>query len=369
MLTPAQRLKLQLLTGGVSVTPAAREALSGAGGTLPLTLADYASTSGIALELHRDIWVNAPIRDFNPNFVGDSPHCLDLSGSGFIVRSGALEVRANPLPVPAFASQTDPEGRPYSSYGITHTDRIRISPIEGCPGRCKFCDLTVKYAYRTKPVEGLVKTVALALNDPVLPAKHVMISGGAPRLEDFTYLNDAYHAIVTRFPSVPVDIMMLPLPGLLDLQALFDLGVNALAINLELYDEEIARSLMPLKGSMSRRYWLDFLERAAEVFGPGRVRSLLMVGLEPLEQTLRGVEALAQRGCEPVLSPFRPDPSTELKDRPPPTAGLLAEAYERSVEIAGRYGQKLGPRCIPCHHNTVTFPDGSDYYLRYSEDE
>jgi hypothetical protein len=84
-----------------------------------------------------------------------------------------------------------------------------------------------------------------------------------------------------------------------------------------------------------------------------------------MRQTLKGVEALAQRGCEPVLSPFRPDPATELRDSPPPTADYLAEIYERSVEVAARYGAKLGPRCIPCQHNTVTFPDGSEYYREH----
>ena len=365
MLTRVQRLKLDLLTDGVSVTAVAREKLSGANGTWPLTLADYASTSGIALELEDDVWVNAPIREFNPNFVDDTPHRLDFVDGEFVVISGDLQVRARPIPVPAYAFLRDATGRPYSAYGITHTDRIRISPIEGCIGRCQFCDLTVKFPYRKKPIEGLIETVALALDDSVLPAKHVLISGGTPRPEDYGYLNDVYRAVVGRFRDVPVVIMMVPLPGLLDLEELLDLGVNGLAINLEVYNDEIARSLMPLKGSFPRSYWLDFLERAATIFGPGRVRSLMMVGLEPLEETLRGVEALAQRGCEPVLSPFRPHPATKLGDRPPPSAALLAEAYERSVEIASRHGAKLGPRCIPCQHNTVTFPDGSDYYFRY----
>ncbi len=364
MLTPVQRLKLDLLANGISITASAREELSGGNGTRPLTLADYASTSGITLELDEDIWVNAPFRDFSPNFVDDPPHRLEFQCDEFVVRSGDLKVKTKPIPVPAYALQCDPSGVAYPSYGTTHTDRVRISPIEGCVAGCRFCDLPVKHTYQTKPIRGLVETVDLALKDPVLRAKHVLISGGTPRPEDFTYLNNVYRTVVSRFREVAVDIMMLPLPGLLDLQSLFDLGVNALAINLELFDDEAARSLMPLKGSLPRRYWFDFLERAADVFGPGRVRSLLMVGLEPLEQTLQGVRALAQRGCEPVLSPFRPDPATDLGGKLPPSADFLAEAYERSVEVAARYGAKLGPRCIPCQHNTLTFPDGSDYYLR-----
>ncbi len=365
MLTPVQRLKLDLLTDGISLSASARRQLSGADGTSPLTVADYASTSGITLELEEDVWVNAPIRDFNPNFVSDSPHHLEFIEGAFRVTSYDLKVTAKPVPVPAFASLTNSSGRRYADFGMTHTDRIRISPIAGCPGGCKFCDLTVKYSYQVKPIDDLIQTVTVALEDTVLPARHIMISGGTPRQDDFSYLNDVYRAIVKHFPNVAVDIMMVPLPGLLDLQALFDMGVNGLSINLELFDELTARTLMPLKGSLTRGYWLDFIERAVAVFGLGRVRSLLMLGLEPLDRTLQGVDALAQRGCDPVLSPFRPDPAAELGARLPPTAQLLAEAYEQSCEIAARYGVKLGPRCIPCQHNTVSFPDDSGEYMRY----
>ena len=41
---------------------------------------------------------------------------------------------------------------------------------------------------------------------------------------------------------------------------------------------------------------------------------------------------------------------------------FLAEAYERAIEIVEGFGVKLGPRCIPCQHNTLTFPDGSEAY-------
>ena len=94
-----------------------------------------------------------------------------------------------------------------------------------------------------------------------------------------------------------------------------------------------------------------------QVYGLGRVRSLLLVGIEPIEDTLAGVEALAARGCDPVLSPFRPDPSTPMRAIPPPTEADLGEVWERSEEIVARYGMRLGPRCVPCMHNTLTFPE------------
>jgi hypothetical protein len=110
-------------------------------------------------------------------------------------------------------------------------------------------------------------------------------------------------------------------------------------------------------------HYFDFIDKAVNAFGIGKVRSLLIVGLEPPEDTLEAVYQLARRGCDPVLSPFRPDPSTPLRSLPPPTAELLERIYLESLEIISPYPVKLGPRCIPCQHNTLTFSDGTDAYF------
>jgi radical SAM superfamily enzyme YgiQ (UPF0313 family) len=364
MLTPVQRLKLALFTEGMIVTPEARRQISGTGEHgRPLTLADYASTSGISMELEGRIWVNAPIADFNPNFVQTPPHRLEFEDGEFWVSSGDMRAHAKPVPVPSYHDQMNAWGEPYTSFAITHTDRVRISPIEGCAIACQFCDLPYRYRYRKKTVEALVDSVDRAARDPLLPARHVLISGGTPKEGDFEYLNEVYASVAATFPGMAVDVMMVPMPGLLDPEDLKAAGIQGLSINLEMFGEESSRKIMPPKAKLGKKYWLDFIGRAAEVFGPGKVRSLILVGLEPLEDTLKGVEALAERGCDPVLSPFRPDPHTPLRSMKPPTIELLIETYERSLEIVEKYGVKLGPRCIPCHHNTLTFPDDSGKYM------
>jgi hypothetical protein len=185
----------------------------------------------------------------------------------------------------------------------------------------------------------------------------VLISGGTPKREDYAYENEVYRAVAEAFVGLEVDVMMFPQPGLLDIEQLHSIGINGLSINLELYNVSLAKRVMPLKARLDRRQFFDF-----ERFGGGKVRSLLLVGLESTEDTLNGVRALAQRGCDPVLSPFRPDPATPMHNMEPPTVQTLAEVYERSLETTEAHGVKLGPRCIPCHHNTLTFPDGSSAY-------
>ncbi len=358
MLTPTELLKLDLMTNGVRVSEAARGELCGADGLKPLTLNDYASTSGVSLQLNGDIWVNAPLAEFNANFVSDdqTSNILDFAEGRYVVRSARGVVAAQPVSVPQYSQQRNTWGEPYTAYAITHTDRVRISPIQGCAYVCTFCDLPYDKRYTVMRTEGLVDAVEKALSDPWAPARHVLISGGVPRESDFPYLNGVYEAVCKAFPDTPVDVMMTPAPGLLDANHLHDIGVSELSINIELFDEEIAKRIMPRKAALTLKHFLDFIDGAVSVFGLGRVRSLLLVGIEPLEATLKGVTALAERGCVPVLSPFRPDPTTPLKNMKPPSVEMLVEAYERSAEIVKRHGIYLGTRCMPCSHNTLTFP-------------
>ena len=123
-----------------------------------------------------------------------------------------------------------------------------------------------------------------------------------------------------------------PLHEVLDIDRLAQLGLVEVSINMEIWNEAVARRVMPRKHKQGREHYLDYLRHAASVLGGGRVRSMLMLGLEPVESTMEGVEAIAELGCVPVLSPFRPDPSTPLRDWPVPTAFRISTRIESAED-------------------------------------
>jgi len=353
-LTPAERLKFELLSKGIEISEEARTYIDERNDGRPMTPADYASTSGVILSLLDDVWVNAPIPQHNANFVPGTPFTLTVIDDHLSVVGPGVAEPAGMWLLPAYHGATNPAGEPYNSYAFTHADRVRISPIEGCSMTCKFCDLPYEFRYRTKRVEGLVDAVRVALADPVQPAAHVLISGGTPRDADIGYVRDVYEAVICGLPEIPVDIMMVPVAELLDVGWLSELGVAELSVNLEVFNRDIARRLMRRKYDQGLDNYLAYLRDAADVLGSARVRSMLMVGLEPMEDTLAGVKAIAERGATPVLSPFRPDVSTPLRDQSPPDAEFLIETYLRACDVADSFGVGLGPMCIPCSHNTLT---------------
>jgi len=367
-LTAAERLKFRLLAEGLSISPSAMSLLLELNDNRQLTPADFASTSGVILRLADDVWVNAPMPQYNPNFLQAPPFALDRAGDGFVVHGDSLESPAEFWLTPAYHGARNPDGRPYNNYVFTHGDRVRLSPIQGCAMRCQFCNVPYEDHYATKSVDEMMDAVGRALADPIQPAQHILISGGTPTRRDIPYLQAVYERTLGEFPLVDIDIMMVPLDGLLDVQRLRTLGVHELSINIELYDRARANAIMRQKYLQGLDHYLDFIGKASAILGPGRVRAMLMVGLESIEGTLAGVRAILERGGIPVLSPFRPDPATPLRDLPPPSARHLEEVYLRANDMARDAGMYLGPTCLPCTHNTITLsgshPDGLSYHRR-----
>jgi len=363
-LTPEASLKLTLLAHGVAVTPDAEGAwLERFGG--PLTLAEHATTLGIVLVLPGRIYVNACV----VRGAAASVPTLHVDADEFLVSHASLTVPVGIVPVPAFHKQQlvdrlDGERRPYTRYGVTHTDRCRVSPIAGCAWQCQFCDLPYTLEYRKKHADDLLAVIVAAKEDPITPARHVLVSGGTPRKgppgrSDEDWIDDIYTSVAARSP-LPVEVMMPVRSDLSYLGWLRSIGVSAVSLNLEVSDWTRMRTLAPAKARAPRSHVLDYLERAVSVFGVGAVQSLLVFGaaVEPLESTLRGVEDVVALGCVPVLSPFRPHPATPMRNRPAATAAEMLWIYERTLEVCDRVGTGLapGPTCVPCQHNSVAFP-------------
>lgn len=366
-LTFEEHLKFRLLANGTRVHPNAaatwREIYGG-----PLTLAEYATTNGIGLRLPSDLYVNVPIVDN-----AEAPE-LRVQKTDFFLSDKGREIPLEVIPVPAFHSRTYEEDgltRSLTDLGVTHTDRCRVSPIAGCSWACTFCDLPFEHKYRRKAPEQLLELIRIAQDDRLSPARHVLVSGGTPGRLHEPWIDDVYELLARESP-LPVDVMMPPREDLGYPEWLRSTGVNSLSINLEVFDVERARTITPNKARrFTRDHFLGYIQRAVESFGIGNVQSLLVFGssIEPPESTLAGVRELVERGCIPVLSMFRPHPSTPLRAAPAATLEEIETVYLRSLDICEEIGNGVlpGPRCVPCQHNTVALPIDGEFYLTESD--
>ncbi len=357
-----EQVKTMALAYGVRIDA---EALAWLGGASELTVHEYPTTGGITLVLGDEVLVNAP---FDEPWCARSPLRLGVAGDRLELRLGDIVTDVlGVLPLPGYLDAVDAGGRAVADVAMSHSDRVRVSPIEGCAFGCAFCDMPGRYVPR--PLEQILAALDVALRDDALPARHVLVSGGspgqAPTQQD--YFRDVCAGVLrhTRMTAAradgppDVDIMMSARsdgPAFVD--AMVAEGVHGFSFNIEAYSEEAARTHLARKHKLTRPHLEATIAHAVAALGrgTGRVRSLIIPGLEPPEQTLEGVEWLAALGCDPVLSPFRPARGTALVDAQPVDPDVLSQLLAQSREIVRRHGVALGPRCVPCQHNTLSFP-------------
>ena len=333
-----------------------------------ISFADYATTSGIVLVLNGRVYANVPSR------TKGTPFSIDYDGERFLLRAAdrTLPVSIDILPVPRYALDVEKleDGTPVRELVMTHADRVRISPVHGCSCHCSFCTSNNAF-YRDNPIDQLDQAFQIALKDPYNRPRHVLISGGTPQKdeESYVWLNEVYRYFPTHYPEYEFDVMLSP-RGLMPqktgrqddrdfLHYLKDTcGFDTMSINLELSNEGFRQLYIPDKAAIGRNRYLQFIEDAVIIFGENKIRSSLVVGLEPAEDTLEGVKDLVKCGCLPVLSAFVPAPGTDMANYPAPEVSFLSDLVKKADEIAKASGTVLGPLCRPCTHNSITIEEG-----------
>ena len=134
-------------------------------------------------------------------------------------------------------------------------------------------------------------------------------------------------------------------------------GIDAIGFNLELFDRTIAKEIMPGKGAIPLSQYECAFRMAVRLWGnQGAVRSLMVLGLEPLSSFYQGIEWLCSLGVMPIISVFRPMDNIELRSALPPGNEELSDIFQRGTQIASRYGLILGPACSACQNNTLSLP-------------
>ena len=158
--------------------------------------------------------------------------------------------------------------------------------------------------------------------------------------------------------------MSIPPSDLEIISKLYNAGISEMAFNIEIFDDNLAIKYMPGKGRISREHYYKALTKATSLCGKnGNVRSMVIIGLEPEETLLTGIEKLCQIGVQPMLSIFRPMENTLLEYLLPMTCQKIYELYLKIHNICFKYGQSLGPTCIYCQNNTLAIP------LKYEKEE
>lgn len=266
----------------------------------------------------------------------------------------------------AFYTQRTKRGVPLSAMGSIRGSYLALSPTSTCaflggPQQCSFCSLSEVPAAAAIEVDDILEAVGAARQTDGVDVVYLSTGYAARPDAGVADLEPFVRAIKHRF-DVLVAVDALPPHEDAWVDRTYAMGADAVSYNLEIWEPEAFERICPGPAQLlGRDRFVDTLRYAVGVFPAGAVICHLMVGMEPLESTAAGVDALVADGVVPVLPLFRPFKGLDMRLRPDHAAEVKERL--RTEALAGLYGllyRRVRARRIPTqwarHVSVATTP-------------
>ena len=343
--TDLLKLKIALLNQGVCLSEAIAENVKAA---------VYMSIDLNINLNNKRITFNCPYRinfsQFSPFFV-DEHYNLSFAGQPLF----KIEIDKSGIPVTKKTSS----GKQISRIVYMSEDRLRITTMSGCDFKrtntgCDFCNNSSKCVYfdLLDITESIDYAFALYGNK----IRHFLIGGGTDFREKYWDLVESIIKYIHSNKNLPQEITLMVAPfDTSKLERVKELDVNDLSVNIEIYDDAVANSVMKGKG-IKRQVYYDFFKSAKAYWQTyGDLRSMVMVGLDKTEDLYKLIRKLTSLGVQPVLSIFRPLPDTPMENTIMPPNDYLESIYYQCLNICNEVNQhySLGPKCFACKNNVL----------------
>jgi hypothetical protein len=291
---------------------------------------DYVTRS-LEVVLPEDISVSLPL---NERFTESSPYYLGLDENGFCISNEEERRDVRIVPQPRYYARNTRSGLPMWRVGTAYGGYIAINPATGCGFTklgvsCRFCDVPTRTIERDAPlsVSDVIETVGAAFAEGAVEFVYLHVGYLEGEDSGISFLEPYINAIKKHFDTlVAVQIQPPRTNGWID--NTYAMGVDALSYSVEIHDAEILRQHCAGRAEhVGRDRYYDALAYAATIFPSGTVWSDLIVGLEPVDSTMRGIDTLVGMNVLPVLSLFHPLDDTALRDHPLPSAADVAPVF------------------------------------------
>jgi hypothetical protein len=318
------------------------------------------------LILPDDVRVLVPIDD------GAAPYAIRTEADHvLVVDDGALSVEAQFGELPHFYGRRTTGGRPMWQVATVVGSHLLLSPAGACGfstrgAPCGFCREGARPAgerERAASIADVIEVVRAAFEEGA--AESVFFNSCVYDAEDggIGHLTPYVEAVRKHFDTF-VAVQVHPPRADVWIDRAYAMGVDALSYNLELFDPDVmARHCIGRVRYIGRERYLEALGYAASVFPAGTVWSDLVLGLEPAEATMAGIEALAGAGVVPVLSIHHPGPDTIPQTTPDEVAAVVAHldrtARDRRLNVTWVRDLALGVTPLDACRLAGTTPPGN----------
>jgi hypothetical protein len=324
---------------------------------------------GVHFSLDGLTWVLATV---SHSFDRSSPYSIaEQRGAWVLLKNGSVACPVVPLAAPRWYHGRTANDAEMASVFLAEGRNFLHQTYAGCDYQargigCGFCATGASWRIAAPPDVGA--TVASAVGEN--PNYLVCLGGGArlPLHRNIPYFAECAREIRQRGIGAPIWVEMVPPEHKEDIQILVEAGVTSFGFNIEIWDDRLRADMCPGKGVIPKVIYFSAMAEAARLLGRNRVGSCVLVGLEPLDSTVRGVEALASAGVQPCVLPFKPwDGSRYATMRSCEPSQLMEASYAAAeAMMACGLSPQMNEGCLRCEACTI---DHDLYAVALSEKE
>lgn len=293
-------LKLALALSGVRLGPGVRNHPD-----ITALTERPAAMRGLEVVLPEEIWVWAPV-------VERSPYELRAEGEAFTVAGDGQQAEVRIISPPAFYARTTRGGVSMRQVGVAYGGYLAIAPADGVAEMRPLlaCADEVASAAAATPltVSDVVETVRAAFAEGAVELIYLRALRPDDDSAGIEFIEPYVRAIKRHFDTL-VAVQLAPPRDARWIDRGYALGIDGLSFSTEIHDPALLARHRP---QAERERCQDALRHAAAIFPSGTVWSDLILGLEPPQSTIAGIDALVGIGVLPVLSLLRPDANAAL---------------------------------------------------------
>ena len=325
---------------------------------------DLTRTGNVGLQLligSSRIVANVPV--FN-RFNDESPFTMLKEGEEYYIKNDITNdiFCIYPMETPNWYMQEVSKNKFAGQYLLREgTETLICSITNSCcyvPRnlQCRFCAMgsnSVKNIAESSNSRRLniIKSIYCALADPQNSATSINLTGGnSYELDRGSKKYLEFVEAIRKKSDIEISIELSPPSDMSSLLALKEVGVNAVMMNIEIWDEKIRDIIMPGKAQIKREEYIKAWSYAVGLFGKGNVSSVIIIGLENNKSVKDAIDTMTSIGVMPSIMPFRPNDGAVLECFP--TTNPHDVAYLTSYAVECAKGKDISiintPGCIGC---------------------
>ncbi len=258
--------------------------------------------------------VNTPI---NESYTSNSPYNIRTDLNKFVLFKNNKEICNLSVIKPPkwYEKRTSNNTKMYDVLSVHNKNVLALTHYTNCyylniGKRCLYCSVQKSKIPQISDLEirkqDIVETLLEALKEN--KDYSLALSEGVKNRDDCgaIYFSSILHKISESDILIKSSVELAPPTKEIYIDMLRSSGATSIIMNMEFYDEEIRKKYCPGKGEISTRRYFDALSYAVKIFGKGNVASVLIVGVEPKENTIACAKLLMDLGVLPVIVPFKP---------------------------------------------------------------